>query len=144
MDKQNRSSYFRCILAVLALVVLSATAWAQFEKGSISGTVTDSTGAVINQAQVTLTSAQTGAVRTATTDDRGAYTITALAPGAYDLQIAQKGFGTSKQRVTVSLSMPERQEKPSRLSPSKERRSKPRVRPPTRSWIPSVSPNCQP
>src|SRR5262252_7442981 len=83
------------LLSILALSVLTfcTSAFAQFEKGSVGGTVTDPSGAVVVGAEVSVTSSETGAVRSATSDATGGYSITALAPGAYELKISQKGFG---------------------------------------------------
>jgi len=100
-SKQTKSGRFSALLAAL-LVLCCATAFGQFEKGTIAGTVTDASGAVVVGAEVTATSVDTSAVRTATTGGQGDYVISALPPGSYDIAVAQKGFGTFKQRVSVS------------------------------------------
>ena len=94
---------FASIAAALAvLLLLSSAALAQFEKGVIAGTVTDASGAVVVGAAVTVTGAGTNAVRTATTDGSGSYTVTNLAPGAYILKVTQTGFGVFQQSFQVS------------------------------------------
>ena len=50
----------RIVLVLLALLAVSAPAWAQFETATVVGTVKDSTGAVVPGAKVTLTNTQTG------------------------------------------------------------------------------------
>ena len=60
---------------------------------SISGTVTDNSGAVIVGATVTVTDS-TGAAHTTTTNDQGHYTVRDLPAGAYDFSIASEGFST--------------------------------------------------
>lgn len=92
----------KCILLLATLAILSAWAFAQFEKGTVAGTVTDASGAVVVGAEVTVTSVDTAAVRTATSDAQGGYVVSALLPGAYDVAISQKGFGAYKQRATVT------------------------------------------
>ena len=88
-------------IAVAVLLLLSSAALAQVEKGIIAGTVTDTSGAVVVGAAVTVTGAGTNAVRTATTDGAGSYTVTNIAPGAYQLKVVQTGFGDYPSRQPV-------------------------------------------
>jgi hypothetical protein len=60
--------------------------------GALEGTVSDASGAVIPNATVTLTSADTGQVRTSTTGADGTYRFSLLTPGTYNLKIAATGF----------------------------------------------------
>lgn len=77
---------------VVAFVVLSATlAHAQY-RGSLQGTVTDSQGAVIPGATVTLTDKETNRTLTAETNDAGIYNIGALPPSRYTLSVEKAGF----------------------------------------------------
>src|SRR5258705_6447936 len=73
------------LLVVAASFILSVCAFAQFEKGTISGVVTDATGALVVGADVKATSASSGAVRTAVTNDSGIYTLSNLPPGTYEI-----------------------------------------------------------
>jgi len=98
--RKNRRGIFAVAVTLFAL--LAVNAFAQFEKGSLGGTVTDSSGAVISGASVTITSTETGAIRNATTDGSGSFTMTALSPGTYEIQVAQKGFATFKQKAIIS------------------------------------------
>jgi hypothetical protein len=70
-----------------------AAAFAQ-ETGQISGTVTDPTGAVIPDVEVTVTQAATGLKRSGTSDARGLYLIPNLPLGPYSLQASKTGFQT--------------------------------------------------
>jgi len=63
-----------------ALLVLAAT-FALAQTGSIQGTVTDSVGAVVQGAEVTVKNLGSNAVRSATSSGTGAYSIPTLAPG---------------------------------------------------------------
>jgi hypothetical protein len=71
----------------LALLVASATsAFAQLDRGTISGTIKDAQGGVVPGVTVTATSTQTQQARTAVTDGSGFYTLPNLLPGRYDVQ----------------------------------------------------------
>jgi hypothetical protein len=63
--------------------------------GAITGTVKDSSGAVIPNATVTVTSLSTGQARTATTGSSGAYTVGFLPPDNYSAKFEAAGFGTA-------------------------------------------------
>ena len=89
------------VLAILA--VLCVPALAQRETGSISGTITDQTGAVIAGATVTVTNTGTGAVRTTTTGAMGGYTLLGLPPASYVLLVTGSGFAPYKETITVAV-----------------------------------------
>jgi hypothetical protein len=69
--------------------------------GSISGVVSDSTGAVVSGATVTATETQTGVQSEITTDSKGFYNFPALPIGTYDVEIRAKGFKAFKQSGLV-------------------------------------------
>ena len=76
---------------------------AQVLYGSVTGNVSDQSGAVVPNASVSLTNTGTGQVREATTGDDGAYTITSVLPGIYDLKVTKQGFTTySETSVNVT------------------------------------------
>ncbi|HKV94377.1 MAG TPA: carboxypeptidase regulatory-like domain-containing protein [Candidatus Angelobacter sp.] len=79
-------------LFLLSLVFFSAVAVAQTFRGGIQGTVTDSSGAAIAGAEVTVKSAETGLVRTVTTNDQGDYLVTELPLGTYSVSATKQGF----------------------------------------------------
>jgi carboxypeptidase family protein len=93
------------LLALLTLfsILLSVAAFAQTTvgTGSIVGTVTDPSGAVIEGARVEITNTGTGVPVTLTTNSAGAYNSGALSPGQYRVQISITGFSTVSQVVTV-------------------------------------------
>ena len=95
----NVSSTFA---ALVVCVMLSANAFGQFEKSTISGVITDATGAVVAGANVTITNVGTSAARSATTSDHGFYSIVDLAPSTYDVKVTSKGFADSIKRVAVA------------------------------------------
>ena len=96
----------RCMALVLAMLAVLCfavgTAFAQFEKATIGGTVTDPTGAVVTGATVTVTAIGTNSARTATTDGNGSYTFTNLSPGSYEIKVSHAGFADAKQTVQLS------------------------------------------
>src|SRR5581483_819378 len=91
----------KILLATLLVLAFSISAFAQGEKGTISGTVTDPQKAVVTGATVTATS-DTSAARSVTTDNLGNYVISNLAPGTYEVKVSHAGFGDYKQKFTVS------------------------------------------
>lgn len=89
-------SILRCAVALwVAMFSLSTGVWAQdgLSNGSISGTVTDATGAVVAGAQVVLTSPDRAIVRKATTGGDGSFVVRELPSGTYQLTVAAAGFG---------------------------------------------------
>jgi hypothetical protein len=64
---------------------------------NLSGTVTDSTGAVVAQATVIISGVDNGVVRTVKTDTVGGYNVPLLPPATYNLRVAAKGFQAYEQ-----------------------------------------------
>ena len=81
---------------MLVAVLLSATTLvAQTFRGTILGTVTDPSGAVVSGATVKVKNVNTGLERTTQTSASGSYTVTELPVGTYSVSISQSGFQTS-------------------------------------------------
>ncbi|HVO60895.1 MAG TPA: carboxypeptidase-like regulatory domain-containing protein, partial [Terriglobales bacterium] len=78
---------------VLFVLLGAVVAWASIT-GSISGVVTDPSGAVISGATVVATNTQTGIKNTVTTDSKGFYSFPSLDVGTYNLEVSQSGFKT--------------------------------------------------
>ena len=88
---------------ILALVVLAATSLlAQTFRGTILGTVTDPSGAVVSGAKVTVKNLNTGLERTTQTSADGSYSVPELPIGTYTVTISQSGFQTS---VTTNIAV---------------------------------------
>ncbi len=94
---------FKVMALAVLLLALSATAFAQLETGQITGRVTDPNGALVPGAAVTVKSVETGAVRNATADAEGSYTVTNLQSGLYDVTVEAQNFAKSTQRVQVTV-----------------------------------------
>jgi Carboxypeptidase regulatory-like domain/TonB dependent receptor-like, beta-barrel len=83
----------RVVSLVLGFLLLSiALSWAQQNTGSITGVVTDTSGALVTNGTVTIKNSETGLTRTATTNSSGNYTVTFLPPGTYSMAAEAKGF----------------------------------------------------
>ena len=95
LDYSNlMSGWLRRIALLLAFALVSfyaATVWAGVG-GSISGTLTDQSGAIVPRATVSVTSMDTGIRQTVATDDKGFYSFPALPVGHYELEIASAVF----------------------------------------------------
>jgi hypothetical protein len=79
------------LLSVVVLASTPAPGWAQVT-AAISGRVEDRSGAAVSGAIVTAKSLETGATRTATTDERGYFRVPSLSLGLHELKAEQAGF----------------------------------------------------
>jgi Carboxypeptidase regulatory-like domain/TonB dependent receptor-like, beta-barrel len=82
-----------CLAALL--LVCGSVAQAQTFRGTILGTVTDSSGGAIAGATVTVKNAGTGLARTVTTNDDGSYSVPELPIGTYSVSVEKTGFKSS-------------------------------------------------
>ena len=90
----------RWLLAISALVlVVSLQAFAQ--EATMVGTVTDPSGAVIANAKITATSAETGVARTITTNESGQYVLADIHIGHYDVKAEAPGLKVAEQKGVV-------------------------------------------
>ena len=93
-----------CALAVAVVLLSASFLSAQVDTGSISGTVSDQSGAVVGGATVTLLNEGTSAELTTTASSDGTYTFSPVRIGNYTLSASAKGFQTTTQRhVTVNV-----------------------------------------
>lgn len=97
---------FRFCLTLFPFLVLAmllpTPGVAQF-RSSIEGTVSDAAGAVVPDAQVTLTNIDTGVSRSAPTNAEGLFRFLALAPGNYKLTATKQGFATALEENIALL-----------------------------------------
>ena len=91
------------VSALIALIFMLSTApaSAQLATAGLNGRVTDSSGAVLPGVTVNATQTATGLLRTAVTDDAGAYVLSNLPPGPYRLEVTLQGFRTYVQTGLV-------------------------------------------
>jgi hypothetical protein len=101
-----RNSYGRvAVLMVFALsMFVCASAYGQVAGATLSGAVTDSSGAVIAGARVSIKNLATGIVRAVVTDGAGVYSAPNLPPGGYSVTAVAPGFATTVQsNVTLAV-----------------------------------------
>ncbi len=94
------NSLLACFGFLALLLALAPGARAQ-ENATITGIVTDSTGAVVPKATLTLTNPATGQVRTGISNEVGAYRFANLAIGSYSLKVTAPGFQTTTRTGIV-------------------------------------------
>ena len=103
-------------LAVFVLfVVFAICARAQFDTATVLGTVTDPSGAVVPHCQVALHNTATGALATATSDDRGEFRFVDISIGSYELKVTATGFQSAVAKFGLSVGAHQRVDVPLKL-----------------------------
>ncbi|MGE0103359.1 MAG: carboxypeptidase regulatory-like domain-containing protein [Blastocatellales bacterium] len=102
--RSHRIIIFTIVLGSILLPLFSASS--QSQSGTLVGTVSDPTGAVIQRARVTVRNQATGQERSSVTDDSGKFRLEGLTPGEYIITIEREGFRTTQQSVTISGGAP--------------------------------------
>jgi Carboxypeptidase regulatory-like domain len=108
MRSQGISIRFAASAVVSALLsvcfIIPAPVRAQVAGATLSGTVTDASGAVIPNAQITIKNVATGVAATIPTNADGLYTAPNLLPGTYDVKVSASGFQTHVQSgITLTV-----------------------------------------
>jgi hypothetical protein len=88
------------VLVIASIVLLASSGFAQRIFGDILGSVTDTTGAAVRDAKVTLLNLDTGRALTAATAADGSYSFVELTPGRYKVTVEQQGF---EQRAVSNI-----------------------------------------
>ena len=96
MIREKLVNFFSLALAVSFLSVNAVSVQAQTLYGTIQGQVQDQQGAVIGKAEITVRNLETGAVRKVNANDAGAYQVTSIPPGSYELTASIAGFKIPK------------------------------------------------
>ena len=104
----NRPSMPRCVQTLFSIFLIltfcSISLHAQVAGASLTGTVKDSSGASIPNAQVAITDVDTGVIRNVVTDAAGLYTAPNLLPGNYEVRATSTGFRTAVQKgITLTV-----------------------------------------
>jgi len=99
-----KSASHRCyLLFALSVALVSTCGWSQTQLGTVFGTITDPTGAVITGAQVAVSSLSTGLKRDALSDMNGQYHVVGLPTGNYTVRIDKEGFQTEiREGIVIS------------------------------------------
>src|SRR5690242_6830770 len=105
---QHSSTLVTVLLSIVAVIALllttCGTAAAQATSGTMTGVVTDPSGAVVPNANVVITDTQHGSSVTTTTNAEGLFTRTQLANSTYDVKVSASGFQTVQQNgITVNI-----------------------------------------
>jgi len=99
---------FSTLVLMALLLVLSSTlvsAQTTISQGSIQGTVTDPSGAVVSGANIAITHKATGQVSTTSSSSSGTYSSGGLIPGDYVVRVEAKGFKTTQLPVVVQVAV---------------------------------------
>jgi hypothetical protein len=91
------------ILVLIVSVLLHLQLFAQAANSTVTGRVTDSTGAVLTGTDVTLTRTDTGLVLHALTNSDGVYSFPSLQTGPYLVQVSRKGFKAARATITLTV-----------------------------------------
>ena len=98
----KRASYRHCILSAASAALFSVGSWAQTQLATVSGIITDPSGAVVPGASVTVANQGNGLKRSLLSGTAGAYRFVGLPTGDYSLRIKKTGF-QSQIREGVEL-----------------------------------------
>lgn len=93
--KDDRLNIRIVVVLIVCLFMATTSILAQSDTSSISGTVTDASGALVPSAQISIHNNATLADRTITSNENGAFTVTNLAPGDYSVHVRKPGFQTT-------------------------------------------------
>ena len=89
-------------IALLAIVVFGAVPmFAQFDTGTITGTVTDASGALVAHAAITVRNEGTGIQKSLTSDQSGNFVASSLPYGTYVVAVNASGFAESKSQPVI-------------------------------------------
>ncbi len=98
------SRFFLPFLLSCVVSMTGITAFAQAGRGSITGTITDSSGAIVPGAQVVLLNSETGAKQETVTTAGGLYSFISLNPGVYQVSASHSGFASAiRQKINVNV-----------------------------------------
>ncbi len=106
----------RRLAVFVFFVIFAAFARAQFDTATVLGTVTDPTGAVVSHCQVALHNTATGALATATTDDRGEFRFVDVSIGHYELKVTAQGFQAAEAKFELTVGARQRVDMPLRVA----------------------------
>jgi hypothetical protein len=96
---------FFVLTAITILLSPTLSAQTTISTGSIQGTISDQSGAVVTGAKVTITNKETGQTISVTTTSSGAFASGALIPGEYLVRVEAKGFKTTETPVAVQVNV---------------------------------------
>jgi hypothetical protein len=107
LSKDSRKAVVMCLIAFASLglsLLISAPVWAQVVGATLSGTVIDTSRAIVPQAQISIRNVETAISRDIGVNSGGFYTAPNLLPGAYEISASAPGFTTEFRRITSVVS----------------------------------------
>ena len=105
MTLSRNPKKFAIVFAALGLsLLIPVPVWAQVAGATLSGTITDASGASIPQVSVSIKNVATGIITSSVANSSGFYTATNLLPGPYEIRVSVPGF-TTMVRTGVNLTV---------------------------------------
>src|SRR6185312_5135366 len=92
-----------CLFALSLIIGVAGAVRAQVTTGTISGSVADRNGAVVQGANVTATNLDTNSSRSTTSDSDGHFAFTLLPPGRYRVDVTSQGFQDYQAEAVVNI-----------------------------------------
>jgi len=99
----TRSIAFRSIFLILFLLSTAHRSYSQADTARLQGTITDSQNAAVSGASLTVTSTSNGRTTSVTTNELGYYTVSALPPGHYRVDVTQQGFKKVSRELDLQV-----------------------------------------
>jgi protocatechuate 3,4-dioxygenase beta subunit len=103
LRRAARPAVLSLLCLSLCVLLVPQSAFGQVLYGTLTGTVTDPSGAGLPKASVEALNTGTGATTTQTTDDRGTFLFNDLLPGNYNVTVTASGFAKYTAQVVVLL-----------------------------------------
>jgi hypothetical protein len=101
--QSTRLQILAITLIIAALLAVPAAVFGQAYFGTVSGVLTDATGAVVEGADVVLTDLQKGFTFHTTSESSGRYLFRSVPPGAYSVTVEAKGFGKTSGKLRLDI-----------------------------------------
>ena len=98
---KGRFVWPKCLLAAVLVPLFCMRAPAQMITGEVSGTVVDTSGAMVPEANITLRDEATGAARVLVSSASGEFVFTAVRPGTYTVKVEKPGFKTHERKGVI-------------------------------------------
>jgi len=106
VGKIRLGAAWRCLSIALLCGSVAHRGFAQTATTSLRGDISDSTGALIQNVDVTISESAIGFVQTHPTDDKGAYSFQQIPPGTYLIKIRAQGFNEQTEKVVLLVNQP--------------------------------------
>lgn len=103
MEHLSPGARYRLLVILVVTVLLAACLHAQVNTASLTGLVTDPSGAILPNVTVTVANQSTGYTRTVTTDAAGYYAFQNLPIGQYTARVQAFGFSTTEEHLTLNV-----------------------------------------